>query len=101
MRAGYRQRLTRDDVGQRVSIRRWVEDEERGGRPSDLVGRLVAWSDDDVLTVSTRRQGDVEVPLADVLASRAIPEHPVLPPEPGAAPAASEPADEDHLDDGR
>lgn len=81
MRARYQQRLTRDDVGSRVSIRRWVEDEERGARPSDVVGRLTAWSDEDVLTVRTRRAGDVEVDLVDVLSSRVIPEHPVLPPE--------------------
>lgn len=81
MRAHYEQRLTRNDVGARVSLRRLVEDEERGVRPSDLVGRLVAWSDDDVLTIRTRRAGEVAVPVAEVLASRVIPEHPVLPPE--------------------
>jgi hypothetical protein len=81
MRARYRQRLTRDDVGDRVSIRRWVEDEERGARPADVVGRLVAWSDDDVLTVRTRRRGEVEVYVADILSSKVIPAHPTRPPE--------------------
>ncbi len=81
MRARYRQRLTREDVGSRVSIRRWVEDEERGARPSDVVGRLVAWRDDEVLVVATRAGGEVEVYLGDILASRVVPEHPTLPPE--------------------
>lgn len=80
MRARYQHRLTRDDVGSRVSIRRWVEDEERGVRPSDVVGRLVAW-DDDVLTIRTRRAGEVTVAVADILSSRVVPEHPTLPPE--------------------
>lgn len=81
MRARYRQTLTRDDVGSRVSIRRWVEDPERGVRPSDVVGRLVAWSDEDVLTVRTRSAGEVTVDVVDILSSRVVPEHPVLPPE--------------------
>lgn len=84
MRPRYVQRLTRDDVGSRVSIRRWVPDPERGVRPSDVVGRLVGWSDDDLLTVVTRAGDHLEVPLADVLASRVVPEHPKLPPEPYA-----------------
>lgn len=81
MRARYRQQLTRDDVGSRVTIRRWVEDPDRGARPSDVVGRLVAWSDDDVLTVRTRKRGEVEVYVGDILSARTVPEHPVLPPE--------------------
>lgn len=81
MRARYRQRLTKDDVGSRVSIRRWVEDEERGYRPSDVVGRLVSWDDDDVLLVRSRKLGEVEVYVSDILSSKVIPEHPTLPPE--------------------
>ncbi|MBW3620685.1 MAG: hypothetical protein KY461_10605 [Actinobacteria bacterium] len=81
MRARYRHQLTRDDVGSRVSIRRWIEDEERGVRPSDVVGRLVAWDDRDVLTVRTRRAGQVEVDVVDILSSRVVPEHPTFPPE--------------------
>lgn len=84
MKARYVQRLTRDDVGSRVSIRRWVEDPERGPRPSDVVGRLLSWSDDDVLEVVTRAGDHVEIRLGDVLASRVIPPHPHLPPEPHA-----------------
>lgn len=81
MRARYVQRLTRDDVGARVSIRRWVEDPERGMRPADVVGRLTAWTDEDVLVVRTRAGDEVEVYLGDILASRVVPEHPTLPPE--------------------
>jgi hypothetical protein len=81
MRARYIQRLTPDDVGSRVSVRRWVEDGERGMRPSDVVGRLLAWSEDDVITVRTRAGDEVDVYVPEILASRVIPEHPVLPPE--------------------
>lgn len=84
MRARYRQTLTADDVGSRVTIRRWVEDEERGARPSDLVGRLVGWDDDDVLTVVKRDASRHEVHVSEIITSRAIPEHPSLPPEPQA-----------------
>lgn len=80
MRARHQQRLTRDDVGARVSIRRWVDD-DGSVRPSDVVGRLVAWDEEDVLTVRTRRAGEVAVRLDDILSSRTVPEHPVLPPE--------------------
>jgi hypothetical protein len=81
VRGRYVQRLSAADVGSRVSVRRWVEDPERGMRPSDVVGRLVAWSEDDVLTIRRRSGEHVDVPLAEVLASRVVPEHPTLPPE--------------------
>jgi N-acetylglutamate synthase len=76
VRARYVQRLTPDDVGSRVTVRRWVEDEERGARPADVLGHLLAWSDEGVLTVRTRDGDDVEVYVGDILASRVIPEAP-------------------------
>lgn len=82
MRPRYVQRLRPEDVGSRVSVRRWVDDSERGRRPSDVVGRLYAWSDGDVLTIITRHGEQVAVDVADILASRVIPEHPTRPPEP-------------------
>ncbi len=80
MRARYRNHLTPDDVGRRVSIRRWVEDAERGARPSDVVGELEAW-DDGVLLVRRAAKGErpeevVEVYEADILAARVIPPPP-------------------------
>lgn len=87
IRPRYVNRLTRDDVGRRVSIRRWVHadpDDPSGTdrSPSDIVGRLVGWSDDDVLTVVDRAGAPTRVPVADIVASRTVPEHPRLPPEP-------------------
>lgn len=75
MRARYVNRLTPDDVGERVSIRRWVEDPERGARPSDVVGHLEAWEDG---TLLVRRRDDqvVEVYEADILSAKVIPPAP-------------------------
>ena len=84
MKGRYVHRVTRDDVGSRVSIRRWVDDEDRGPVPSDVVGRLLTWSDDDVLTIVTRDGTRHAIAEASILASRAIPAHPTLPPEPHA-----------------
>ncbi len=82
MTVRYVHRITRDDLGSRVSIRRWVTDPEAGVRPSDVVGRLVAWPPDDVLEIVDRSGERTHVPEADILASRVVPEHPTLPPEP-------------------
>lgn len=82
MRVRYVRQVTRDDVGSRVSIRRWVDDAEEGRRPSDVVGRLTDWSDTDVLTIVDREGRPTRVPADEVLASRTVPEHPRLPPEP-------------------
>ncbi len=79
MRARYVNRLTPADVGQRVSIRRWVEDEDRGARPSDVVGHLTSW-DDGCLLVERRDGEVVEVYEADILAAKVIP--PAPPPRP-------------------
>lgn len=81
MRPRYEQRLSPEDVGSRVTVRRWVEDADRGLVPSDVVGRLVDWSDDDVLTIRKRDDREVTVEVSEILTSRVVPEHPVLPPE--------------------
>ena len=69
-------RLTREDVGDRVVIRRWVTDDERGLVPSDLLGHLESWSDDGILAVR-RKDGElVEVDERDILAAKTIPPPP-------------------------
>lgn len=73
MRFRYVNRLTRDDVGHRVVVRRWVADEARGLVPSDVLGELLAWHDDGVLTIRTRRGELVEVAEGDILAAKAVP----------------------------
>lgn len=82
MRGRYVHRVRPEDVGRRVSVRRWLDDPERGRRPSDVVGRLHAWSAKDVLTIIDRHGSQIEVGVEDILASRVIPEHPTRPPEP-------------------
>ncbi len=71
-------RLTRDDVGDRVVIRRWVADDERGLVPSDVLGHLESWSEDGVLVVRRKDDELVEVDERDILAAKTIPP----PPEP-------------------
>lgn len=82
IRPRYRQEVAPEHVGSRVSIRRWVTDPDRGPVPSDVVGRLITWSDDDHLEVRKRDGTLVSLDAADILASRVVPEHPRLPPEP-------------------
>lgn len=76
MRIRYENRLTRDDVGQRVVVRRWVTDEERGPVPSDVLGELAAWSDGGVLRIRRRDGEVVEVHEADILAAKIVPPPP-------------------------
>jgi hypothetical protein len=75
-------RVTAEHVGGRVSLRRWVTDPHRGPVQSDVVGRLVAWTDDDVLIVVDRAGSGTRVPADDVVSSRVVPEHPRMDPEP-------------------
>lgn len=77
MRARYRNQLTPDDVGKRVSIRRWVEDPDRGARPSDVLGYLRSW-EERVLVVERKDGERVDVYEADIMAAKVIPP----PPEP-------------------
>ncbi len=81
LRPHYVRRVTPEDVGQRVSIRHLVDDPERGVVPSDVVGRLVGGDEDALLVVD--RAGQLRVIDARrVLASRTVPAHPRLAPEP-------------------
>jgi N-acetylglutamate synthase len=72
MRYRYENRLHRGDVGSRVVVRRWVEDEERGQVPSDVLGVLEAWSDDGVLTIRRRDDTIVTVDEATILAAKTV-----------------------------
>jgi len=67
--ARFVRRVTRDHVGQRVTLRRRLPD----GSLSDVVGTLEGWADDGVLTVRTRRDDLVSVDDSAVVASRVIP----------------------------
>ena len=86
-RVRYRREVGPEHVGRRVSVRSLVDDGS-GPRPTDRVGRLLAWDDDAVLIVD--RQGFVHVvDPASVVASRLVPPHPRVPPEPtGGGPDA-------------
>jgi ADP-ribose pyrophosphatase YjhB (NUDIX family) len=81
LRAHYVRRVTAEHVGQRVSIRHLVDDPDRGALPSDVVGRLVGGDDDTLLVVDRAGQLHV-VDSRRVLASRTVPAHPRLEPEP-------------------
>lgn len=75
VRSRYRHRLGHGDVGSRVTIRRWVDDPERGPIPSDVVGHLESWADG-VLTIRTRSGDAVAVDEGSILASKVIPPRP-------------------------
>ena len=79
--ARHAQEVTAEAIGRRVSIRRLVEDPERGVVPSDVVGRLVG-ADDEALLVVDRAGHLTVIATAEVVASRLVPAHPRLPPEP-------------------
>jgi hypothetical protein len=64
--------VTPDDVGSRVSVRRWLDaDRTEAG---DVLGELLAY-DDGRLTVAGR-DGPVTFPESTVLASRTVPPPP-------------------------
>lgn len=73
MKIRYSNRLTRDHIGRRVVVRRWVEDDERGLVPSDVLGILEGWTSDGVLRVRTRDGNLVEVHERDILAAKTVP----------------------------
>lgn len=79
--ARHARRVTPDHVGERVSLRRWVDDPERGPVQSDVVGRLLA-HDGEVLVLVDRRHQLHVVADARVLSSRVVPPHPRLEDEP-------------------
>lgn len=74
MRAHHVHRITPDDVGSRVSVRRWLDPDRT--EAGDVLGQLLAY-DQGVLRIDAR-DGTVEVHEDDVLASRTVPP----PPEP-------------------
>lgn len=74
LRPRYVHRVTPDDVGERVSVRRWLDTEQT--EAGDVLGYLLAY-EDGVLTVDGR-QGEVSFDESTVLASRIVPP----PPEP-------------------
>lgn len=74
MRARHVRHVTRDDVGSRVSVRRWLD--ESAGDVGDVIGDLLTWGDDDVLHIRKRDDTIVAVPAAAVLASRVVPPPP-------------------------
>jgi 8-oxo-dGTP pyrophosphatase MutT (NUDIX family) len=81
LRASYVRRVTPADVGQRVSVRWLTEDAERGPVATDVVARLLAFDPDAMLLVD--RAGQLHVLDPDrIVASRVVPPHPRLPPEP-------------------
>lgn len=81
-RARYANEVTSEHVRQRVSVRYLVDDPERGDTtPTDVVGRLLAL-DDDTLMVIDRRERLHAIDARRIVASRVVPPHPRLPPEP-------------------
>jgi N-acetylglutamate synthase len=69
-------RLTRADVGKRVSIRRVTGAGDDSGKFTDTVGVLTSW-DDDVMLI-TRKSGErVEIPVSSLVAGKVVPEAPV------------------------
>lgn len=72
MRPRHVHRVTPDDVGSRVSVRRWLDPDRT--QAGDVLGELVAYRDGR-LTIAGRT-GEVGVDEADVLASRVVPPAP-------------------------
>ena len=65
-------RVTPDDVGRRVTVRRWLDDDRT--EAGDVLGELLAY-EDGRLTVDGRR-GPVTFHESTVLASRTVPPPP-------------------------
>ncbi len=81
LRARYARRVTPAHIGERVSVRRLVDDPARGPVQSDVVGRLVG-ADTEALLVVDRDGQLTVVDTARVVASRVVPAHPRFTPEP-------------------
>lgn len=81
LRARYARRVTPEHLGERVSVRRLVDDPDRGPVQSDVVGRLVG-ADSEALLVVDRRGQLTVIDTARVLASRVVPPHPRFDAEP-------------------
>lgn len=92
-RARHARRVSPEHVGERVSVRRWVDDPERGPVQADVVGRLLAHDGEALLIVDRRHRLHV-VAAARVLSSRVVPPHPRMEDEP-ALPTSEEPLERD------
>lgn len=79
LRPRYVHRVTPADVGRRVSVRRWLDDDHT--EVGDVLGELRAY-EDGLLTVAGR-DGDVTFRETDVLASRVVPPPPAPRRRPG------------------
>lgn len=80
-RARHARRVGPEHVGERVSIRRWIDDPERGPVQSDVVGRLLA-HDGEALLVIDRREHLHVVDATRIVSSRVVPPHPKMADEP-------------------
>jgi len=83
-RATYRREVGAEHVGERISVRFLVDDGESGPRPTDRVGRLLSVEDDGWIVVDRAATLHVIDP-ATIVASRRVPAHPRLAPEPTGA----------------
>jgi 8-oxo-dGTP pyrophosphatase MutT (NUDIX family) len=91
-RATYRREVDATHVGHRISVR-FLIDGDAGPRPTDRVGRLLSCEDDGWVMVDRRGILHVVDP-ATIVASRLVPAHPRLEPEPTGV-SESEPIERD------
>lgn len=78
MRARYVIRITPADVGQRVSVRSWLDDaaeRESGPAHTDTLGTLESW-EDGVLAIRRKDGTLTQVDEASMVAGKVIPEAP-------------------------
>ncbi len=68
-------RLTPDDVGKRVSVRRLTGDSAAGARFADVVGVLTSWTDG-VLSITRKNGETVRLDAAAVVAAKLVPAAP-------------------------
>ncbi len=96
----YRNRLTRDHIGSRVVVRRWVDDDERGLVPSDVLGILEGWGNDGVLEVRTRHGDLVAIHERHILAAKTVPGSSAESGAPNDLGLTKQVSDQDEMDDG-
>ncbi|GAA3492303.1 GNAT family N-acetyltransferase [Streptomyces cremeus] len=68
-------RLTPDDVGKRVSVRRLTGDSAAGARFADVVGVLTSWTDG-VLSITRKNGETVRLDASAVVAAKLVPAAP-------------------------
>ncbi len=76
MRARFVVRISPEDVGSRVSVRRRIPAEPGMPGHSDVIGELVAWADG-IVSILRRDGSTVRIPEADLVAGRRVPPPPV------------------------